>query len=140
MKPVVTIKKINVPVVNILLDLKKRGVSLESLTPDNPEVIDAVGKSHMNLLVEVVSKNVTDKFSVDPDKILAVEELNKVKQEVADIIGEDIIYRIWFTPKREDSWTVLGSSYNMLYGSFSSNGKLTMKPVDKDSVMTDGEI
>ena len=139
MKPVVTIKKINVPVVNILLDLKKRGVSLENLSAEDPEVVNAV-INHPDLLGLAVNKHATDKFSVDPEKILAVEELNKVKPEVAEILGEDITYRIWFTPKQEDCWTVLGSSYNMLYGSFSSNGKLTMKPVNKDNVTAMGDI
>ena len=139
MKPTVTIKKINVPVVNMLLELKKRGVSLENLTSENPDVVEVV-RGCQNLISAVINKQVTDKFSVDPEKIFAVRELYKINDEVSSIVGENIVYEIWFGPKREDSWVVLGSSYNMLYGSFSSNGKLTMKPVDKDNVTATGEI
>ena len=139
MKPTVTIKKINVPVVNMLLELKKRGVSLENLTSENPDVVEVV-RGCPNLISAVINKQVTDKFSVDPEKIFAVRELYKVNDEVSSVVGENIVYEIWFGPKREDSWVVLGSSYNMLYGSFSSNGKLTMKPVDKENVTATGEI
>jgi len=139
MKPTVTIKKINVPVVNMLLELKKRGVSLENLTSENPDVVEVV-RNYPNLISAVINKQVTDKFSVDPEKIFAVRELYKINDEVSSIVGENIVYEIWFGPKREDSWVVLGSSYNMLYGSFSSNGKLTMKPVDKENVTATGEI